>query len=96
MRQGNEWGGRVMEGKFGGRFIRVGLGVVWVWCVGVWVWCVGVCVWGWVWCGCVWVWAWVWVWCVGVWVWCVWVWCGCIYMSLYCMLDGVRQGRRDI
>ena len=28
MRQGNEWGGRVMEGKFGGRFIRVGLGVV--------------------------------------------------------------------
>ena len=40
--------------------------------------------------------------CVGVWV------CGCgvcvgvvcvgvgIYMSLYCMLDGVRQGRRDI
>ena len=22
--------------------------------------------------------------------------CGCIYMSLYCMLDGVRQGRRDI
>ena len=28
---------------------------------------------------------------VGVWVWCV-----GIYMSLYCMLDGVRQGRRDI
>ena len=28
MGQGNEWGGRVMEGKFGGRFIRVGLGVV--------------------------------------------------------------------
>ena len=32
--------------------------------------------------------------CVGV---CVGVVCGCgIYMSLYCMLDGVRQGRRDI
>ena len=28
MGQGNEWRGRVMEGKFGGRFIRVGLGVV--------------------------------------------------------------------
>ena len=36
--------------------------------------------------------------CVGVV--CVWVWvCGCgvgISMSPYCMLDGVRQGRRDI
>ena len=40
MGQGNEWGGRVMEGKLRDRFI--------------------------------------------------------IYMSLYCMLDGVRQGRRDI
>ena len=30
--------------------------------------------------------------CVGVGV--VWVWC--ISMSPYCMLDGVRQGRRDI
>ena len=28
MGQGNEGRGRVMEGKFGGRFIRVGLGVV--------------------------------------------------------------------
>ena len=27
MGQGNEWRGRVMEGKFGGRFIRVGLGL---------------------------------------------------------------------
>ena len=36
------------------------------------------------------VWVWVWVWCVGVV-------CGCgISMSPYCMLDGVRQGRRDI
>ena len=57
---------------------------VWVWCVGVV--CVGV-VCG---CGC------------GVWVWCgVGVVCGCgcgvgISMSPYCMLDGVRQGRRDI
>ena len=40
MGQGNEWRGRVMEGKLRARFI--------------------------------------------------------IYMSLYCMLDGVRQGRRDI
>ena len=56
--------------------------VVDVWCCGVVVlWCVGVGV-GVV-CGCV---------GVGVGV------CGCvgIYMSLYCMLDGVRQGRRDI
>ena len=52
MGQGNEWRGRVMEGKLGDRLDRVcGCG-----------------------CGC------------GV----------CIYMSLYCMLDGVRQGRRDI
>ena len=50
------------------------------------------------------------VWCVGVGVVCgcgvgvvcgcgVWVWCGVgvgISMSPYCMLDGVRQGRRDI
>ena len=51
--------------------------------------CVGVCVKGVV-CGCVGV---VWVWCgCGVWVWCV----VCISMSPYCMLDGVRQGRRDI
>ena len=53
MGQGNEWRGRVMEGKLGDRLDRV--------------------------CGCG---------------------CGCvgvgIYMSLYCMLDGVRQGRRDI
>ena len=26
----------------------------------------------------------------------VWLWLCGIYMSLYCMLDGVRQGRRDI
>lgn len=32
--------------------------------------------------------------CVGVGVGVVWVWC--ISMSPYCMLDGVRQGRRDI
>ena len=39
MRQGNEWRGRVMEGKLRDRFIRVGLGVVWVCGCGV---CVGV------------------------------------------------------
>ena len=58
-------------------------GGVWVCGCGV---CVGVGV------------VWVWVWCVGVGVVCG---CGCvgvvcIHMSPYCMLDGVRQGRRDI
>ena len=33
---------------------------------------------------------------VGVGVGVVWVWCVGISMSPYCMLDGVRQGRRDI